>query len=174
MLRSLFFFFFNDTATTEIYTLSLHDALPISRYRELEAQDRQAGEQQHQRVADSPAEPDRAGAPQAPLLGRDRRDGDDVVGVERMLRAQQEAQTQHGQERKLSCHPPLVCISRRGSWRRRSISTSLALIPTRSSSLRCSAPRSRRACHPARSRALISSREAPARNGCLRSIPSVA
>src|SRR2546430_8633530 len=28
MLTS-FFFFFNDTATTEIYTLSLHDALPI-------------------------------------------------------------------------------------------------------------------------------------------------
>src|SRR5438045_7492609 len=27
----LFLFFFNDTATTEIYTLSLHDALPISR-----------------------------------------------------------------------------------------------------------------------------------------------
>src|SRR2546422_3123168 len=30
-LISSFFFFFNDTATTEIYTLSLHDALPISR-----------------------------------------------------------------------------------------------------------------------------------------------
>src|SRR2546430_7191566 len=29
-LRLSFFFFFNDTATTEIYTLSLHDALPIS------------------------------------------------------------------------------------------------------------------------------------------------
>src|SRR5206468_11230919 len=28
-LALLFFFFFNDTATTEIYTLSLHDALPI-------------------------------------------------------------------------------------------------------------------------------------------------
>src|SRR5256885_16380541 len=28
-LSHLFFFFFNDTATTEIYTLSLHDALPI-------------------------------------------------------------------------------------------------------------------------------------------------
>src|SRR5260370_330839 len=28
----LCFFFFNDTATTEIYTLSLHDALPISRF----------------------------------------------------------------------------------------------------------------------------------------------
>src|SRR6478735_10600868 len=28
-LHTLIFFFFNDTATTEIYTLSLHDALPI-------------------------------------------------------------------------------------------------------------------------------------------------
>src|SRR5229473_7024786 len=31
LFKDLFlFFFFNDTATTEIYTLSLHDALPIS------------------------------------------------------------------------------------------------------------------------------------------------
>src|SRR2546429_1279906 len=29
-MQTIFFFFFNDTATTEIYTLSLHDALPIS------------------------------------------------------------------------------------------------------------------------------------------------
>src|SRR2546425_2647849 len=29
MSAARFFFFFNDTATTEIYTLSLHDALPI-------------------------------------------------------------------------------------------------------------------------------------------------
>src|SRR5256885_1354744 len=29
MILSFSFFFFNDTATTEIYTLSLHDALPI-------------------------------------------------------------------------------------------------------------------------------------------------
>src|SRR5256885_8412881 len=29
LLSLSFFFFFNDTATTEIYTLSLHDALPI-------------------------------------------------------------------------------------------------------------------------------------------------
>src|SRR5258708_24986075 len=29
-LLIILFFFFNDTATTEIYTLSLHDALPIS------------------------------------------------------------------------------------------------------------------------------------------------
>src|SRR2546430_17316239 len=39
---TLIFFFFNDTATTEIYTLSLHDALPICRdvfpsgYQEIE------------------------------------------------------------------------------------------------------------------------------------------
>src|SRR2546422_5172500 len=33
MMYSFFFFFFNDTATTEIYTLSLHDALPISCFR---------------------------------------------------------------------------------------------------------------------------------------------
>src|SRR5256885_16664401 len=30
LLSRIVFFFFNDTATTEIYTLSLHDALPIS------------------------------------------------------------------------------------------------------------------------------------------------
>src|SRR6266508_6723133 len=41
------FFFFNDTATTEIYTLSLHDALPISRL-ELRVQ-------LGARVADNPA-----------------------------------------------------------------------------------------------------------------------
>src|SRR2546429_5132468 len=33
MTGKVFFFFFNDTATTEIYTLSLHDALPIFRGR---------------------------------------------------------------------------------------------------------------------------------------------
>src|SRR2546426_5487536 len=39
LCSSLFFFFFNDTATTEIYTLSLHDALPISRHHGLLAGD---------------------------------------------------------------------------------------------------------------------------------------
>src|SRR2546429_6980157 len=33
ILAQFMFFFFNDTATTEIYTLSLHDALPISHHR---------------------------------------------------------------------------------------------------------------------------------------------
>src|SRR2546425_5307198 len=41
----VFFFFFNDTATTEIYTLSLHDALPISDapHRDAVPQSRQHG-----------------------------------------------------------------------------------------------------------------------------------
>src|SRR2546425_13349346 len=38
--RSLIFFFFNDTATTEIYTLSLHDALPIYSAADAEGGDR--------------------------------------------------------------------------------------------------------------------------------------
>src|SRR6266478_9590150 len=37
---SFFFFFFNDTATTEIYTLSLHDALPIRPRRDAGPPDR--------------------------------------------------------------------------------------------------------------------------------------
>src|SRR5258706_8825057 len=37
------FFFFNDTATTEIYTLSLHDALPISLPRAMAARDSDIG-----------------------------------------------------------------------------------------------------------------------------------
>src|SRR3712207_9541703 len=43
-IRSIFVFFFNDTATTEIYTLSLHDALPILRRpRVVRADDEQPG-----------------------------------------------------------------------------------------------------------------------------------
>src|SRR2546422_10201981 len=38
------FFFFNDTATTEIYTLSLHDALPISRGRQCDDGIRRLGD----------------------------------------------------------------------------------------------------------------------------------
>src|SRR5256885_14425839 len=41
---SPFFFFFNDTATTEIYTLSLHDALPIYLYPGIADQDVDAAE----------------------------------------------------------------------------------------------------------------------------------
>src|SRR6266404_9294672 len=39
-----FFFFFNDTATTEIYTLSLHDALPIERAQSRDTVRRRLGD----------------------------------------------------------------------------------------------------------------------------------
>src|SRR2546426_2192789 len=41
------FFFFNDTATTEIYTLSLHDALPISPGRRRRARPRRLRRGEH-------------------------------------------------------------------------------------------------------------------------------
>src|SRR3712207_8393828 len=49
------FFFFNDTATTEIYTLSLHDALPISTPHTLRLA--------HQRTPESDEEARRGSAP---------------------------------------------------------------------------------------------------------------
>src|ERR1041385_8941760 len=52
-LLACYFFFFNDTATTEIYTLSLHDALPICRLRGRQVR---AG-----RLDAQPEERDRAG-----------------------------------------------------------------------------------------------------------------
>src|SRR3712207_8124535 len=38
-------FFFNDTATTEIYTLSLHDALPISSFLRTSSREARRGQQ---------------------------------------------------------------------------------------------------------------------------------
>src|SRR2546421_13128929 len=52
------FFFFNDTATTEIYTLSLHDALPISRAHHHRTA-RRAGAGQD-RAGETATAPDRA------------------------------------------------------------------------------------------------------------------
>src|SRR5205807_10666660 len=56
---SFFFFFFSVPATTEIYTLSLHDALPISELQHRPdrpvADRRQPGRQQYCRVEDRPA-----------------------------------------------------------------------------------------------------------------------
>src|SRR2546422_5065683 len=43
------FFFFNDTATTEIYTLSLHDALPICEDRNRNGVERCEGNEQRDR-----------------------------------------------------------------------------------------------------------------------------
>src|SRR5258708_12040076 len=44
---ALSFFFFNDTATTEIYTLSLHDALPISLGGERRERDESGSQHEH-------------------------------------------------------------------------------------------------------------------------------
>src|SRR3712207_9292397 len=46
----VYYFFFNDTATTEIYTLSLHDALPI--YRQRGSNDRTPRMADHDRPLD--------------------------------------------------------------------------------------------------------------------------
>src|SRR3712207_8845736 len=56
------FFFFNDTATTEIYTLSLHDALPISCAREPEEHRRVAGGAAELGVLEAGARRGQAGA----------------------------------------------------------------------------------------------------------------
>src|SRR5256885_5959078 len=55
------FFFFNDTATTEIYTLSLHDALPICRARRsrLQRWRRRRHGRRRQRDTGRPRSPDR-------------------------------------------------------------------------------------------------------------------
>src|SRR5947208_5779480 len=51
LLLYLFLFFFNHTATTEIYTLSLHDALPISRLPRKRPGARRLGAPGHRRGA---------------------------------------------------------------------------------------------------------------------------
>src|SRR5260370_32556321 len=55
----LLLFFFNDTATTEIYTLSLHDALPIlSEYGLRRVEDRTQGESTSIRLPQDPGAAD--------------------------------------------------------------------------------------------------------------------
>src|SRR3712207_9193882 len=59
--QAIYYIFFNDTATTEIYTLSLHDALPISGGTE--------------------GEPDRGGSPHARSRSHDDLDPTEIRGV---------------------------------------------------------------------------------------------
>src|SRR3712207_8581338 len=68
LVLRFFCFFFNDTATTEIYTLSLHDALPICAAR--------AGVRPRDRLRPGVALP-RALGRRAPLRGRAARSGRD-------------------------------------------------------------------------------------------------
>src|SRR3712207_8075213 len=71
------FFFFNDTATTEIYTLSLHDALPICwrRPRHVLQSPRLRGASRERRYHQGARRPERGGAETLPVLtvGRDRK-----------------------------------------------------------------------------------------------------
>src|SRR3712207_88168 len=83
-------FFFNDTATTEIYTLSLHDALPILRLRDELEVDRQRADPEALgevlRLLDRPDVLDRGAGAAVDAVGVllvvDRRQRDDLV-VER-------------------------------------------------------------------------------------------
>src|SRR3712207_7987953 len=90
-----FFFFFNDTATTEIYTLSLHDALPICRVEEVEP------------LAPLPQIPgDRLGVEPARLV--DRAPGRDVARPgERPVEDRQQRSEEHTSE--LQSRQYLVC-----------------------------------------------------------------
>src|SRR2546426_8459468 len=69
----IIFFFFNDTATTEIYTLSLHDALPISRARRLRGRGRRAHARRARRRRRRGAPPRRGRGGAGPRRDRDRK-----------------------------------------------------------------------------------------------------
>src|SRR3712207_8856329 len=64
------FFFFNDTATTEIYTLSLHDALPISRRPSSRSSVPRGpacpGRRARRRISSRATSPARTGGPSSP------------------------------------------------------------------------------------------------------------
>src|SRR3712207_7405898 len=62
------FFFFNDTATTEIYTLSLHDALPISADRARARRAARGRDRREGGVPLGPAEAVRPAGPARPAL----------------------------------------------------------------------------------------------------------
>src|SRR2546430_1597257 len=79
-------FFFNDTATTEIYTLSLHDALPISGARLPGGDGRDDGERDPGR-ARQPARRCRRGVDRPPRSARDPGGG----AVKRLLRSRRAA-----------------------------------------------------------------------------------
>src|SRR6267143_6697045 len=75
LLSTMIFFFFNDTATTEIYTLSLHDALPISAQREPgDARVAEHAQYRHQRLGIARPHPELRGTAHANAGARRERD----------------------------------------------------------------------------------------------------
>src|SRR5256885_10759187 len=55
----IYFFFFNDTATTEIYTLSLHDALPICPRPDFQRTDKSSDRDGADKPGGRPGQPDK-------------------------------------------------------------------------------------------------------------------
>src|SRR3989454_4908713 len=85
-------FFFNDTAPTEIYTLSLHDALPISQREQQERQGREHPQGSDAYRHPEPAAQRRLHAPQPQQRGeleRQRRGVEQHVGREQPAERQQ-------------------------------------------------------------------------------------
>src|SRR5437667_7314038 len=96
----MFRFFFNDTARTEIYTLSLHDALPIYERGEiLEERDRDA----EVGVERGELDPDRSPADDGHALGQ-AVPAQDIVAGDRALAIRSEEHTSE-----LQSHHDLVC-----------------------------------------------------------------
>src|SRR2546422_11167609 len=87
------FFFFNDTATTEIYTLSLHDALPISRLRRPRAGRSQAERSRARRNPGDSQGRAAGGGPHAPTAGVQPSAGDLADGAESERSGRQHGQT---------------------------------------------------------------------------------
>src|SRR6266436_4113447 len=73
--RYLVFFFFNDTATTEIYTLSLHDALPIWERSDIRGPAREAAHAAPAQAAATTARPIRVSRYRVDSLGPPRPGG---------------------------------------------------------------------------------------------------
>src|SRR3712207_8981484 len=92
--RVLIFFFFNDTATTEIYTLSLHDALPI--FHDVAPVAGRVADREQDRLALTLREAERLLAPGEPVHG--------IVLVLEQVRARSEEHTSELQSRQY-----LVC-----------------------------------------------------------------
>src|SRR5256885_116549 len=92
-LRAHIFFFFNDTATTEIYTLSLHDALPICLGGDLVLSDGHPGTADA-RVLQAPADHD-ADEHQEEEQVVVQRDRADVVAEDLLALGQVQAQNLH-------------------------------------------------------------------------------
>src|SRR5471032_2020325 len=112
----VFFFFFNDTATTEIYTLSLHDALPIVSLdlveRPLELRCDEVG--QFVRVVDLVGQVRELAIAQQVVQCGERASGDrSRVGGEQARLAQEEHRRHRGSRRNAGASPT---VSSRSRW----------------------------------------------------------